>query len=221
MVKNRILFVEDDADAVIWIEEYLKELRYEITTVDTVTDAIAYISQHHYDIVLLDLNLPDFLGYEVLKFVNKQHTDLPVIVISAYADMKNKLHAFHLGASDYMIKPINLEELEARIIVHTKNSLKDANQEQIGSKIAFLDNKMFFNNLPLKLTRTEFEILKTFMKNKNSTLTREELCENLSSISSRRSLDYHITNLRKKIGDSIVAPRYIITEYGVGYKYVE
>lgn len=220
MIKNKILFVEDDADVIVWIEEYLKEYRFEVTTVDTVTDAISHIKQHSYDIILLDLNLPDFFGYEVLKFVNENFHNLPIIVISAYADMKNKLHAFHLGASDYMVKPLNLEELEARIRVHTKTKQINKEEPTKNTKFVLEENQILLDNIPLKLTRTEFKILKVLIQNKNSTINREKLCESISSISSQRALDYHILNIRKKIGDNISNPTYLITEYGLGYRLV-
>lgn len=217
MIKNKILFVEDDADVIMWIEEYLKEFRFEVTTVDTVTDAISYINQYQYDIVLLDLNLPDFFGYEVLKYVNDNHIELPVIVISAYADMKNKLHAFNLGASDYMIKPLNLEELYARIRVHTKNNIKTISKTN-NDKVSLDKNQILFHNIPLKLTRTEFEILKLLITHKNQTLSREKLCESISSISSQRALDYHISNIRKKIEEIHDDSNCLVAEYGIGYR---
>lgn len=173
MIKNKILLVEDDSDIILWVEEYLKEFGFSITVVDTVTDAIAYLGQNHYDVVLLDLNLPDYSGYEVLKYVSKSHPDLPIIVASGNDEQKNKL---------------DLAELEARIRVHTKKAI-DTQQVVI-------------------------------QKNKNSTVSRETLCKFLSSMSSHRTLDYHIRNIRKKIGEDSHNPIYLVTEYSVGYKLI-
>ncbi len=217
MIKNNILLVEDDADIIVWIEDYLKEFGYYVNSLDTVTDAISHIKQGQFDIVILDINLPDFLGYEVLKFVQEKSIPIPIIVISAHSDQKTKLHAFKLGASDYMVKPLDLEELEARISVHLRKK-----ELQINTSTTFClkENQIFFKNEPLKLTKIEFDLLKNLIKNKNTIIQRERLCESLSSISSVRSLDYHIRNIRKKIDDNISNPQYLITEYGVGYKLI-
>ena len=88
LIKNNILLVEDDSDIIIWIESYLEEFDYKTTAVDTVTDAISYIKQNKYDLVILDINLPDFLGYEVLRYVQENSILLPIVVISAYSDQK-------------------------------------------------------------------------------------------------------------------------------------
>lgn len=217
MIKNKILLVEDDTDVILWIESYLEEFGFEVTSLDTVTDAISHIKQQHYDLVILDINLPDFLGYEVLKYIKENNLSLPVIIVSAYSDKKNKLHAFKLGANDYMVKPLDLEELEARIEVH----LRTKKEEETFLETFYIENnQILFKNEALKLTKIEYEIFKNLIENKNSVIQREILCESLSSISSVRSLDYHIRNIRKKINDNILNPQYLITEYGVGYKLI-
>ena len=130
-------------------------------------------------------------------------------------DKKNKLYAFNLGAVDYMVKPLDLEELEARIRVHI--GIKPFLTPLI-KVFEIKDNMIFHNMKRINLTKTEFEILEKLIKHKNTTLNRELLCESLSSISSMRSLDYHIRNIRKKINDDGVESKYLITEYGYGYK---
>ena len=217
MIKNRILLIEDNSDIILWIQSYLEEFGFEITPLDTVTDAISNLKQNNFDIVLLDINLPDFLGYEVLKFIQKNNPELPVIVISAYSDQKTKLHAFKLGASDYMIKPLDLEELEARIRVHMKSAEKNIVERSLFE----IDNsQIMFDNKNLSLTKIEFEILSLLIENKNSTLQRGVLAKSLSTLSSERSLDYHIRNIRKKIGENASNPQYLVTDYGVGYKLI-
>lgn len=162
------------------------------------------------------MNLPDFFGYEVLKYVNDNHIELPVIVISAYADMKNKLHAFNLGASDYMNKPLNLEELYARIRVHTKTNIKAISTNN--DKISINKSQILVNNTPLKLTRTEFAILNLLITYKNQTLSRETFCDSIPSISSQRALDYHISNIRKKLEEIQENSNCLVSEYGFGYR---
>lgn len=215
MIKNKILLIEDDSDIILWINSYLEEFGFKLNATETVTDAISHIKQFHYDLVILDINLPDFLGYEVLKYIQDNKLSLPVIVISAYSDMKTKLRTFKLGAKDYMVKPLDLEELEARIEVHIRSKI-DLESEH--KTFTIENDQIHFQNQALKLTKIEYEILQSLIKNKNSIVEREILCKSLSYISSSRSLDYHIKNLRKKIGDSSSNPLYIITEYGMGYR---
>jgi len=211
----KILLVEDDELASEVIYEYLKSCSFEVTPVFTATDSVSYLKRGGFDLVLLDINLPDFDGYEVLKSI-KNHISLPIIVTSAYNDTKSKLLAFKYGASDYVVKPIDLEELEARIWVHLgKNShiLMEEKQETFELK----NGMIYFQEKVLDLTTIEFEIFSLLLEHKNHVVTRENLLESLSSISSNRSLDNHIKNIRKKIGDHGNKARYLKTQYGVGY----
>jgi len=211
----KILLVEDDEFTSEILYEYLKECSFDVTPVFTATDSVAYIKRREFDLVLLDINLPDFDGYEVLKSI-KNHISLPIIVTSAYSDTKSKLLAFKYGASDYMVKPLDLEELEARIWVHLgKNSNIKSEDEKKSFEIR--ERLIYFQNKVLDLTTIEFEILAILLKHPNQVVTRNELVEALSSISSNRSLDNHIKNIRKKIGDNGNKAIYLKTEYGVGY----
>lgn len=216
----KILLIEDDEFTAGLIKNFLEEYNFKVDIVDTVTSAISNIKFEKYSIILLDINIPDFNGFEVLKFLNKNNVNIPVIVVSAYSEKSSKLLAFKLGAVDYMVKPIDPEELEARIWVHIKNVSTFV--EKIEKKVFQLVNgTIFFEDNSLKLTKTEFEILKYLIENKNSVVKRDDLLKCLSSIiQSDRSLDYHIKNIRIKMGDNGANPRYLITEYGLGYKLV-
>lgn len=217
-MEYKILLIEDDDSSALLIKEFLEEYDFKIDVSNTVTTAISNIKFEKYSLILLDINLPDFNGFEVLKYLNKNKINLPVIVISAYSDKNSKLQAFKLGANDYMVKPIDPEELEARIWVQLKNVSTFVEK---GEKNIFRleNNQIIFEDKPLKLTKTEFEILKYLMGNRNSVVKRESLLSCLSSIiQTDRSLDYHIKNIRIKIGDNGVNPKYLITEYAVGYK---
>lgn len=217
MIKNKILLIEDDEDAIFWIKEYLEEFGFKVTPHNTVTDALSNISINSYDLILLDLNLPDFSGYEILKYFQTNKIYIPVIVTSADCEKKNKLEAFNLGAVDYITKPLDLEELEARIRVHIGNKPTLVSKSKV---FEIKDNAIFFNGEKISFTKTEFEILEKLINNKNTTLKREVLCESLSLISSTRSLDYHIRNIRKKINDDGIEAKYLITEYGYGYRLI-
>jgi len=216
MQLTKILLVEDDELASELIYDYLIDCGFDVEPVFTATDSVAHIKQKNYDILILDINLPDFNGYEVLKSI-KNEVSLPIIITSAYSDTKSKLLAFKYGASDYMVKPLDLEELEARIWVQlSKNSEIKMQNEKVMFDIR--DSSIFFKEDILDLTTIEFEILSLLINNKNQILKREDLVSSLSSVSSTRSLDNHIKNIRKKIGESGNKSTYLKTEYGVGYK---
>ena len=215
MQKTNILLVEDDELASEILHNYLLECGFCVMPVFTATDAVSYVKNNHYDLLLLDINLPDFNGYEVLKSI-KNYISLPIIITSAYNDTQSKLLAFKYGASDYMVKPLDLEELEARIWIQLGKNSEIKIQE---SKKTFeLSNgTIYFQKQPLHLTTIELEIFITLLKNNNQVIAREELISSLSALSSPRSLDNHIKNIRKKIADYCDKNVYLRTEYGIGY----
>ncbi len=208
-----ILLVEDDLVALEMIEGFLTKCGFEVEGVSTATDAVSYLSNHHYDLLILDINLPDYTGYEVLKTLKNQRT-LPIIVVSADNNTSAKIIAFKYGAKDYMVKPIDLEELEARIWVQLSHTSQIETPEPY-ARFQCDGSTIRFDQTPLKLTHTEFVLLSNLIKHKNQTLSRALLLESISSISSNRALDNHIKNLRKKIPNG---HHYLRTEYGVGYK---
>jgi len=218
MKVSKLLLIEDDELASELIAEYLGECGFNVDTVFTATDGVARIKHEGYDLLILDINLPDFDGYEVLKNI-KNRVSIPIIITSAHSDTKSKLLAFKYGASDYMVKPLDLEELEARIWLQLgKNSeIKTVAEKKI---LEQNDGKIFYKEETLDLTAIEFEILSLLIRYKNQVMRREDLVESLSSISSSRSLDNHIKNIRKKIGDNGNKATLLKTEYGVGYKLV-
>ncbi len=216
MLTMKLLLIEDDELASELISDFLVDCGFIVETVFTATDGVARVKHEDYDLLILDINLPDFNGYEVLKNI-KNRVSIPIIITSAYSDTKSKLLAFKYGASDYMVKPLDLEELEARIWLQLgKNSeIKTFEEKKV---FDIKEDKIYFQQNILNLTTIEYEILELFIKNMNIIIRREELVESLSCLSSKRSLDNHIKNIRKKIGDNGTQARYLKTEYGVGYK---
>lgn len=217
MNTNKILLVEDDELASEIIYNYLQSCDFYVTPVFTATDAIAYLKHEHYDLLLLDINLPDFNGFEVLKSL-RNIKKLPIIITSANSDTKSKLLAFKYGASDYMVKPLDLEELQARIWLQLGKSSEIKTEDE---KLLFeiKDFNIYFQNKKIELTTIEFDILSMLIKNKNLVIKRKDLVASLSSLNSHRSLDNHIKNIRKKIGDNGSKAIYLKTVYGVGYSF--
>jgi len=215
MQKIKMLLVEDDELACELVYHYFQDCGFDVTPVFCATDSIANINNIEYDIVLLDINLPDFTGFEVLKSI-RNHISLPIIMTSARNDKESKLLAFKYGASDYIVKPIDLEELEARVLVHLRKNSKITTEEN-SSLFKIKGRQIYFKNKILDLTITEFELLSLLLKHENHVVKREELIHSISKISSPRSLDNHIKNIRKKLDDDGNKAIYLKTEYGVGY----
>ena len=221
-MKNlKVLVVEDDELACELISNYLIDAGFDVTVVMTATDGISYVKQKIYDILLLDLNLPDFNGYEVLKSI-KDSVPIPTIVLSAYSDTKSKILAFRYGANDYMVKPIDMEELEARIWVQLSrhSAIHTPPAEESKNTFVINDYNIYFQEKLMDLTSIEFKILALLVRHRNQTIPRADLLALLSNLSSDRSLDNHIKNIRKKLGDGGKKNTYLRTEYGVGYKLV-
>ena len=215
MQKTTILLVEDDELSSEILFTYLEDSGFSVTPVFTATDAVSRLKHEDYNLLLLDINLPDFNGYEVLKSI-RNNFSIPVIVTSAHSDTKSKLLAFKYGASDYMVKPIDLDELEARIWLRLGEN-SEIKLDKSKHIFEIKDQQVLFKGEHLNLTTIEFDILSILIENKNQVIKREDLVSSLSAISSPRSLDNHIKNIRKKIGDNASHANYLKTEYGVGY----
>ncbi len=219
--KPRILIIEDDETASFLIANFLKESGFLVDTVATATDGISHLNNIKYTLLVLDLSLPDFSGFDVLSSI-KTSIAIPTIIVSAYGDTDTKVKAFKYGANDYLTKPIDFLELEARIwaLLSRKENIK-LQDDQDKSIFAIEKNQIFFKDRVLQLTAVEFEILSLFIKNSGQIVSRDLLTYSISSIKSHRLLDNHIKNIRKKIEEDSSKPIYLKTEYGVGYRLVD
>jgi len=220
MKKYELLIVEDDEIASFLMSDFLTNNGFNVDCVYTVTDGISYLKNKKYDLLLLDLNLPDFSGFELISTI-KSKVAIPIIVTSAFNDTETKVKAFKFGVHDYLSKPIDFLELEARIwSLLSRNDNIKLEEERDNDIFTVKQRQVKFQNKYLDLTNIEFEILSLLIENKNKVISRETLTNSLSSISSNRSLDNHIKNIRKKIEKDTSNPKYLKTEYGMGYKLI-
>ncbi|WP_041959972.1 response regulator transcription factor [Sulfurospirillum arsenophilum] len=218
--KIKVLLIEDDYDAAGQVAQYLENVGFELDISETAVDGLLKLSAQHYDILLLDLSLPDFNGFEVIKQINNQSI-IPIVVLSAHANLEAKVQAFRFGVDDYLCKPFMLEELEVRMWAILKRcSTIKLEFKKNNLAIDYNNQTILLNQKPLSLTAIEYKILSFLIENKNRVVYRNVLAIHLSSLSSPQSLNYHIQNIRKKLGDDQKKPRYIMTEYGTGYRLV-
>ncbi len=221
----KILIVEDEKELVDDLNEFLDDQGYIIEVAPTTSVAREKIFVYQYDILILDLGLPDGSGLDVLKYVKKHKPQTGIIILTARDALDDKISGLDLGADDYMTKPFLLSELNARIkSIHRRRNF-DGNSTIIFNEIEIDTDKMrvSINDQNLTLTRKEYELILYFVINKNKVLTKESIIEHLWGDHSDMfdSLDFiytHIKNLRKKMQDMGGAD-YLKSVYGIGYKF--
>lgn len=209
---SKILIVEDDEKLAKILKIQLEHKGFEIINSFTGFNAIETMeTEKDIDLILLDLGLPDLDGNRVCKTISS-FSETPIIVVSARSHIEEKVELLTIGAVDYITKPYDILELEARIKIHLKNErsliLKYLDLEMDTENFILLKN-----NMPVSLSKTEFDILKLFLLNKNTLLKREKIIDEIWGWNaSSNLLDVTIKNLRQKL-----EKEYILTVRGIGY----
>ncbi|MGB9755263.1 MAG: response regulator transcription factor [Desulfurella sp.] len=222
----KILMIEDDTELADLLREYLSQFNMKVFNFESPIKGLEALNKSKYDILILDLSLPDIDGIDVCKKIIKSAIDIPIIISSARSDYSDKVLALELAADDYLAKPYNPRELVARIQALLRRIKKRKEQKNIKSDFDVDENEMIimYKNNTLNLTSAEYEILALFLKNKNRVLTRDFILENTKTMdyeSIDRSVDVIVGRIRKKIDDDPKEPRYIKSIRGIGYKFVE
>ncbi len=218
----RILLIEDDSATAKSIELMLKSQGYVVDTTDMGEDGEEIAKIYDYDIVILDLMLPDMDGYEVLKNLRSAKIETPILILSGLSDIKDKIKGLGLGADDYLIKPFDKAELVARIQAIVRRSQGHAHSEIVTGKVRVnLDSRTVdVDGKPLHLTGKEYGILELLSLRKGSTLTKEQFLNHLYGGMDEpevKIIDVFICKLRKKIQDAADGDNYIETVWGRGY----
>ncbi|AHF97597.1 MAG: response regulator transcription factor [Desulfurella sp.] len=221
-----ILMIEDDTELAELLKEYLAKFNMIVTNYESPIKGLQAIEKTKFDLLILDLSLPELDGIEVCKKIANNSIDIPIIISSARSDYSDKVLALELAADDYLAKPYNPRELVARIQALLRRVKKPKNLENKKSDFQIDENEMtiIYKNNKLSLTSAEYEVLALFLKNKNRVLTRDFILENTKTMdyeSIDRSVDVIVSRIRKKINDDPKEPRYIKSIRGLGYKFVE
>lgn len=217
-----IAIIDDDVHIGNVLEELLQQEGYATSRAYSGTEALYLLSHNKPDLVLLDLMMPGLSGEEVLARIQ----NLPVIVLSAKADVQDKISLLLGGAADYVTKPFDTGELLARIAVQLRNASSSYNPNILHCGDLFLDSSALSVTVcgtPVSLTRTEFAILKLLMQNPAQVLSKGVLLDRISLDTpdcTERSLKQHISNLRKKLQE-VSGKDYIETVWGIGFKLAE
>lgn len=219
---NKILFVEDDVALGYALEFSLIDEGFNIKRACTINDAKNYFDKDDFDLILLDVNLPDGNGYDFCKYV-RGISSIPIIFLTALEDEVNIVLGLELGANDYLSKPFGVRELVARIKVQLRS--KQINNILISKDITtnLSTTDVYKNDELIKLTSLEYKLLILFMKNPLGILKRDTILGSITGVEDiffdENTLSVYIKRLREKIEDDPKNPEYIITKRGLGYKW--
>ncbi len=224
--KLHILIIEDEPKVAETIKAYIENDGYEASHALFGSVALNIFKEKQIDLVILDLMLPDMAGEDICTTIRKS-SDVPIIMLTAKKSEEDRVKGLNIGADDYLVKPFSPRELMARIKAIFRRYGADVAQNNIVDyagklTIDYTDFKVFKNKSEVILTPNEFKILTFLSKNAGRYYSREQLMEgalNASSDTYDRAIDSHIKNIRHKIEDNPKSPKYIITQYGYGYKF--
>jgi DNA-binding response OmpR family regulator len=204
----------------------LAEKGYEVEGAGTALDGLQRIVQTSPDVVILDMGLPDLDGAELLKMI-RAVTDVPVVVATARSEDRDVIRTLDAGADDYLVKPFSVEQLEARVRAVLRRSTNEPGRTVVvvgglaldpGSRVATLDGK------PIQLSPKEFDLLVYLAERQGTVVSKRQLMAEVWRQpygGSEKTVDVHISWLRKKLGESAAHSRYLETVYGVGVKIVD
>ncbi|MCB9099140.1 MAG: response regulator transcription factor [Anaerolineales bacterium] len=224
-----ILVVDDETKIVRLARDYLEHAGFTVVTTATGRDALAAARQARPDLIVLDLGLPDLDGLDVTRTLRKE-SNVPIIMLTARGDESDKLVGLELGADDYLTKPFSPKELVARVravLRRTETAQSSPGQEIIRVAELSLDLPRMRATLSerlIDLTPTEFELLAALAAQPGRIFTRAQLLDAVHGVafeSYERAIDAHIKNIRRKLEPNPRQPRYILTVYGVGYKFAD
>ena len=223
----KILIVEDEPELAGALNYFLTKETYTCESAPTFGEADEKVCIYEYDMILLDIGLPDGNGIELLNLIQKHQKNAGVIIISAKDSLDDKLTGLDLGADDYLTKPFQLSELNSRIKAVLRRRQFDGNNVITFNEISIDTGakSVTVNGRPIILTGKEYNLILYFLVNKNRVITKESIVEHLwnDNVDLVDSLDFvytHVTNIRKKIKKAGGAD-YIKTIYGMGYKFTD
>jgi two-component system, OmpR family, response regulator RegX3 len=230
MVGRRyILMVEDEESITVPLAEALEREGFDTQVANTVAEGLEKAGRHMPDLVLLDVMLPDGSGYDVARIL-RARSNVPIIMLTARGEETDRVVGLELGADDYIVKPFSAREVAARIRAvlrragETKPVAPPKNEAlEVGPVRVDRDRRTAsVAGEEIDLTRKEFELLELLMREAGSVITRERLIDEVwdtNWFGSTKTLDVHVSSLRRKLGDDSQNPRFIHTVRGVGFRF--
>ncbi len=228
--KANILLVEDEENLHDALKLNLELEGFEITSAYDGNEALKAIRDEYFDLIIMDVMLPQVDGISVTETIRLQNNDVPILILSAKNTSADRVLGLKKGADDYMVKPFNLEELLLRVEKLILKNKKLNEKETIGDRYEFGGNTIDFkaqsattwNNLHIELSKKEVMLLKLLIENKNEVVTREKILQSVwgyNVFPTTRTIDNFILNFRKYFEKDSRNPTYFHSVRGVGYKY--
>jgi DNA-binding response OmpR family regulator len=212
-----ILILEDDTLFAESLEDFLSEANFDVTLCSDGEMALDKSYENHYDLLLLDVNVPKLNGFEVLQSIRKQNDETPAIFLTSFKDKESVLKGFDRGADDYLKKPVDLDELLSRIKALLKRTNHTHESVEIGECIYHpKEKKLICKDSELSLSKKLSELLELLLEQKNQLVTKEYICQRLwewDKQPSEGSLRVYINELKKLIGKEMIT-----NQKGIGYK---
>lgn len=216
-----ILLIEDDRPLNKAISVYFKKEKFYVLSSFSGQEALDILFQNNLDLIILDINLPDLSGFDLIEQIKIINSNIPILILSACDLDSAILHGFNLGAEDYVTKPFNIEILHKKINVILKRNTKNTFYKDDHLFFDKNTSKLVIDNKEIKLTPLEFKLLSLFLENQNQIILKETIIEKIWD-SNENYVDEHtllvnISRLRNKIEDD--KHHYIKTVYGLGYRW--
>ena len=230
--KYSILLVEDEENLQEALKLNLELEGYEVTGSYDGADALKYFQQEHFDLIILDVMLPELDGISVCETIRLTNTDIPILILSAKNSSADRVIGLKKGADDYLTKPFNLEELLLRIHKLIDKNKKLQDKSSVGDTYTFDRNTIDFKaqeavnkrGETIQLSKKETMLLKLLIENKNEVVPREKILQSVWGYNvypTTRTIDNFILNFRKYFEEDSRNPKYFHSVRGVGYKYTE
>ncbi|OQY34218.1 MAG: DNA-binding response regulator [Anaerolineaceae bacterium 4572_5.2] len=224
-MSETILIVEDEPKVARLARDYLEKNGYRVLVAGDGNSGLAMARGEKPDLLVLDLMLPGMDGLDICRALRRE-SDLPIIMLTARAEETDRLIGLEIGADDYITKPFSPRELVARVralLRRAKGRVYQSGVIRVGEMEINTDNhSVVLAGESIHLTRIEFNLLETMARRPGQIFPRAQLLENLHGVAYigyDRSIDAHVKNLRRKIEEDPANPKYILTVYGVGYKF--
>jgi DNA-binding response OmpR family regulator len=226
-VASTVLIVEDDPNTLEIVELYLRRDGHKVLMTPDGLEGLRLAREARPDLVVLDLMLPGLDGMEVCRIL-REESEVPIVMLTARVEEEDRLAGLDLGADDYLTKPFSPRELAARVRAVLRRTARDALERgpaelsQGDVKVDLRHHVVYIKGTQLLLTPTEFRLLALLMREPGRTFTREQIIDRVFGYDFDgfdRTVDTHVSNLRRKLEADPEKPRYIHTIYGVGYRF--
>lgn len=224
MKKTRVLIVDDEPETLKYVGANLKARGYDVATAADGTEALKRAEEEVFDLILLDITMPGPDGFAVCQTL-RQRSTVPIIMLSARGQEKDKVKALDLGADDYITKPFGIDELLARVRTVLRRSQQDAGSSEIFSvddlTVNFAQRRVTRGEREIKLTPTEYDLLVQLARSAGKVLSHSVLLQRVWGPEYGQESDYlwaYVRRLRRKLEDDPDHPRFLLTEPGVGYR---